>query len=53
MIDKTAEKFYTNRIGVDHAEFCVHKIVHYQNTGKPLSCKDCPRTQCKFHGLSV
>ena len=41
------------RIGVDHAEFCVHKILQYQETGKRLLCNECPISQCRFYGCPI
>lgn len=37
--------------GRRHPEHCVHKLVHIQETGESLSCKECPRTRCDFHGI--
>lgn len=52
MNEQLVERLGT-RIGIDHVEFCVHKIAYYQKKGKQLLCKDCPNTNCKFYGLSV
>lgn len=48
-----AERHYDIQIGINHAEFCAHKLLYYQETGESLSCKECPRTKCQFHGCSI
>lgn len=47
------ERRYNTQIGINHAEFCVYKILHYQETGKSLLCNECPRTQCVYYGCSL
>ena len=37
------------RLGCDHPDHCIHKFVHYQSTGKELTCKKCEKIACMFN----
>lgn len=46
-IEKIAEQFV--RIENLNPETCVHKILHYQQTGVGLKCNECSHTKCGFN----
>ena len=47
VMEAIAEKFV--QIGRPNPEACVHKILHYQQTGVGLKCNECSHTKCGFN----